>query len=217
MPDRPPPLAYPDPPLTDGVVVLRQWARGDLGCVEEATQDPDIPKGTTVPATFTPAEGLAWIERQWSRHDEGTGLSQAIANAGRNDALGAAVLMARQPGPVEIGYWLIPRARGRGFGSRAVGLLARWAVTEAARASRGAGCTGQHRVAARLGESRLPARRTPALVSRIRAPACGRTDLLAPSERPVLSRSCPDLRHHGVRPEFRNDARRGGRNLPKNG
>ena len=131
MPDRPPLLAYPDPSLTDGVVVLRRWARDDLGCVEEATQDPDIPKGTTVPATFTPAEGLAWIERQWSRHDDGTGLSQAIADAASNEALGAGVLMARQPGTVEIGYWLIPRARGRGFGSRAVGLLARWAVTEA--------------------------------------------------------------------------------------
>jgi [ribosomal protein S5]-alanine N-acetyltransferase len=131
MPDQPP-LAYPDPPLTDGVVVLRRWARDDLGCVEEATQDPDIPKGTSVPATFTPAEGLAWIERQWSRHDEGKGLSQAIANTDSNEALGAAVLMSRQPGTVELGYWLIPRARGRGFGSRAVGLLARWAVTEAA-------------------------------------------------------------------------------------
>jgi ribosomal-protein-alanine N-acetyltransferase len=130
MPDQPPLLAYPDPPLTDGVVVLRRWMRDDLGCVEEATQDPDIPKGTTVPATFTPAEGLAWIERQWSRHDEGTGLSQAIADAASNEALGAGVLMARQPGTVEIGYWLIPRERGRGLGSRAVGLLARWAVTE---------------------------------------------------------------------------------------
>ena len=126
------PLAYPDPPLTDGVVALRRWARDDLGCVEEATQDPDIPKGTTVPAVFTPAEGLAWIERQWSRHDEGTGLSQAITHAVSNEALGAGVLMARNPGAFELGYWLIPRARGQGFGSRAVGLLARWAVTEAA-------------------------------------------------------------------------------------
>jgi ribosomal-protein-alanine N-acetyltransferase len=131
MSDQPPSLAYPDPPLTDNVVVLRRWARDDLGCLAEATQDPDIPKGTTVPATFTPAEGLAWIERQWSRHDEGTGLSQAIADAVWDEALGAGVLMARKPGSVEIGYWLIPRARGRGFGSRAVGLLARWAVTEA--------------------------------------------------------------------------------------
>ena len=132
MPQQPSPLAYPDPPLTDGVVVLRRWMREDLGCVEEATQDPDIPRGTTVPATFTPAEGMAWIERQWSRHDDGTGLSQAIADAVSNEALGAAVLMARKPSTVEIGYWLIPRARGRGFGSRAVDLLARWAVTDAA-------------------------------------------------------------------------------------
>ena len=131
MPDQRPLLAYPDPPLTDGIVVLRRWTRDDLDCVEEATQDPDIPKGTTVPATFTPAEGLAWIERQWSRHDEGTGLSQAIADAASNEALGAGVLMARLPGTLEIGYWLIPRVRGHGFGSRAVRLLARWVVIEA--------------------------------------------------------------------------------------
>jgi RimJ/RimL family protein N-acetyltransferase len=132
MPDHPPPLPYPDPPLTDGVAVLRRWDRDDLRCVEEATQDPDIPRGTIVPATFTPKEGLAWIERQWSRHDEGAGLSQAIADADSNEALGAGVLTARKPGTVEIGYWVIPRARGRGLGSRAVALLARWAVTEAA-------------------------------------------------------------------------------------
>ena len=69
----------------------------------------------------------------------------------------------------------------------------------AARASRGAGCAGQHRLAASLGESRLPERRTPALVSRIRAAACGRTDLLAPSERPVLSRSRPGPWHRCLR------------------
>lgn len=131
MPDQPALLSYPDPALTDGAVVLRRWAEDDVGCVEEATQDPDIPKGTTVPATFTLAEGLAWIERQRSRADSGTGLSQAIADAASNEALGAAVLMARQHGTAEIGYWLIPRARGRGFGSRAVGLLARWAVGDA--------------------------------------------------------------------------------------
>jgi RimJ/RimL family protein N-acetyltransferase len=131
MPDRPSLLLYPDPPLSDGTVILRRWAESDLGCVEEASREGRIPEGTTVPANFTPAEGLLWIERQWARADNGTGLSQAIADVGSDEALGAVVLMSRQPGTAEIGYWLIESARGRGRGSRAVALVARWAVTEA--------------------------------------------------------------------------------------
>jgi len=131
MPARPSLLRYPDPPLTDGTVILRRWTERDLGCVEAASREGRIPEGTTVPANFTPAEGLLWVERQWARADNGTGLSQAIADAGSHEALGAVVLMSRQPGTAEIGYWLIESARGRGLGSRAVALVARWAVTEA--------------------------------------------------------------------------------------
>jgi [ribosomal protein S5]-alanine N-acetyltransferase len=125
------PLSYPDPPLSDDFVLLRRWAKSDLGCVEEASREGRIPEGTTVPARFTAAEGRAWIERQWGRAANGTGLSQAIVDRQSNEALGAVVLMARQPGTVEIGYWLIARVRGRGFGTRAVGLVARWAVQDA--------------------------------------------------------------------------------------
>jgi ribosomal-protein-alanine N-acetyltransferase len=131
MPDQPVLLSYPDPPLTDGAVVLRRWAESDISCVEEASRDPHIPEGTTVPATFTVAEGLAWIERQWGRADNGEGLSLAITDAGSDDALGAVVLMFRKPGTVEIGYWLVERARGRRLASHAVALLARWALTDA--------------------------------------------------------------------------------------
>jgi [ribosomal protein S5]-alanine N-acetyltransferase len=112
--------------------VLRRWAESDLGCVEEASRDPSIPEGTTVPASFTVPDGLAWIERQWGRVDDGTGLSLAIADARSDEALGAAVLlMRREPLSAEVGYWLIERARGRGVGSRAIALLTRWAVTDA--------------------------------------------------------------------------------------
>jgi ribosomal-protein-alanine N-acetyltransferase len=131
MPHQPIVLSYPEPALSDGVVMLRRWAESDIGCVEEASHDPRIPEGTTVPARFTAAEGLAWIERQRGRADNGEGLSVAVADAGSDEALGAVVLMfRRQPLTVEIGYWLVERARGRGVGSRAVALLARWAVTE---------------------------------------------------------------------------------------
>lgn len=110
---------------------MRRWEDNDLDCVEQGAEDPEIPIGTTVPATFTPAGGRAWIERQWSRAESGTGLSQAIADAASGEALGAGVLMTRPRSSAEIGYWLVPRARGRGIGSRAIALLARWAVKEA--------------------------------------------------------------------------------------
>jgi [ribosomal protein S5]-alanine N-acetyltransferase len=125
-------LSYPDPPLTDTMLVLRRWRESDIGCVEEASRDPDIPSGTTVPAKFTPAKGLAWIERQWGRADKGEGLSLAIADPGSGEAFGNInLLYRRQPLTAEIGYWLIPRVRGRGLGSGAVALLARWAVIDA--------------------------------------------------------------------------------------
>jgi ribosomal-protein-alanine N-acetyltransferase len=132
MPGQPVRLSYPDPPLTDGAVLLRRWTESDIGCVEEASWDPRIPEGTTVPASFTVADGLAWIECQWGRADNGEGLSLAIADASSDEALGVVVLLfRRQPGTVDIGYWLIERARGRRLASRAVALLARWALTDA--------------------------------------------------------------------------------------
>jgi RimJ/RimL family protein N-acetyltransferase len=40
-------------------------------------------------------------------------------------------MFRRQPGTVDIGYWLIERGRGRRLASHAVALLAPWALTDA--------------------------------------------------------------------------------------
>ena len=90
-----------------------------IGGVELARADEDHDD--------TPEAGLAWIERQWGRHEHGQGLSLAVANAGTEEALGNINLLFRpQRGTAELGYWLVERVRGRGLGSRAVALLARW-------------------------------------------------------------------------------------------
>lgn len=125
-------LSYPDPTLADDIVRLRQWSEHDLLCIEEAAQDSGIPEGTTVPAVFTVEAGRAFVRRQWSRIDNGEGVSLAIADNATDKAVGLAFLSLRpQAGVVGIGYWLIPRARGRGLATAAVKLLSSWAIDHA--------------------------------------------------------------------------------------
>jgi hypothetical protein len=65
------PLAYPDPELRSETVRIREWAYDDLDCIRAAAADPNIPKGTTVPAEYTEERSRAFIERAWSRNDDG--------------------------------------------------------------------------------------------------------------------------------------------------
>jgi RimJ/RimL family protein N-acetyltransferase len=126
-----PRLSYPDPALTDGVVELRAWTYDDIACIEAASHDPRIPAGTTVPAAYTDEEGRAFIERQWGRRDNGEGLSLAIADSARSEACGLIVLLHRaDPSVLGLGYWVVPESREKGLASRAVGLLASWALTQ---------------------------------------------------------------------------------------
>lgn len=135
------PLPLPDPALSSNIVRLREWRYDDLGCVEAAATDPAIPQGTTVPAVFSEEEGRAFIERQWGRRTSGRGLSLAIADPVTDEAYGLVYLgLGRIRGHCDLGYWLIPAARGRGLGSEAVRLVSRWVVTE----------TEVHRLAAQV-------------------------------------------------------------------
>jgi len=124
------PLAYPDPPLADGVVSLRPWRRGDLATVIEASRDPYIPKVTTVPAPFTKSAGERWLDRQDTRSRSGLSVSLAIEETPRAEAVGAVVLMHGGHGVHGLGYWLLPAARGRGLASRAVALVVDWTLAQ---------------------------------------------------------------------------------------
>jgi len=126
-------LEYPDPELRSSLVLLRTWSYDDLPCIEAASADPRIPQGTTVPADYTDEAGRAFIERQWDRRTSGRGLSLAIADGSTNEAKGLVFLgLGRQRGHCDLGYWLIPAARGRGLGTEAVRLISRWVLTETA-------------------------------------------------------------------------------------
>jgi [ribosomal protein S5]-alanine N-acetyltransferase len=116
--------------LSDGRVSLRRWDEADLDCIHEASADPVIPSGTTVPETFTPAEGLAFIHRQWSRANNGVGVSQAIIEARTDRAVGLAIVSLRpQPRVGGLGYWVVPSSRGVGAATAAVRLVGPWALS----------------------------------------------------------------------------------------
>lgn len=124
-------LAYPDPELRSDAVRIRKWSYGDLGCIEAAGSDPEIPKGTTVPARYTEPAGRAFIERAWSRNDDGQALALAIARAPTNQAVGHIYLgLTKVERQCRLGYWRIPGARGQGLGTDAVHLISRWILTQ---------------------------------------------------------------------------------------
>jgi [ribosomal protein S5]-alanine N-acetyltransferase len=124
------PLGYPDPPLGDDLVSLRAWRVDDLATVVEASRDPYIPRATTVPAPYTEGAGEQWLERQAIRSRSGEGVSLAIAEAATDEAVGAVVLVHRGQALYGLGYWLVRAARGRGLASRAVALIATWALAQ---------------------------------------------------------------------------------------
>ena len=114
------------------MVCVRPWRGTDLATVVEASRDPYIPKVTTVPAPFTKGAGERWLDRQDVRSRSGLGISLAIAEneSGRDEAVGAVVLMHRGHGVYGLGYWLLPAARRRGLASRAVALVVEWTLAQ---------------------------------------------------------------------------------------
>ena len=104
----------------------------DLGLVREASVDPHIPLMTTVPAVFSDSEGVAFIERQWSRARLGEGYPFVIAEEDTNRGVGAIALMLRNldEGRASIGYFVVESARGRGAATRALRAVAAWALAE---------------------------------------------------------------------------------------
>ncbi len=126
---RPGVLPSPDR-LRTSRVVLRAWTDGDLACVEEASRDPVIPKGATVPERFTEDAGRAFVQRQRGRRASGAGISLAIVDPGSGVAAGLVTLLHRQQsGVVGLGYWVVASRRQQGLASNAVHLVSSWALS----------------------------------------------------------------------------------------
>ncbi|MDQ6876840.1 MAG: GNAT family N-acetyltransferase [Candidatus Dormibacteraeota bacterium] len=118
------------PRLEAGDIVLREFRDTDLELIREASSDPHIPLITSVPADYSEAEGLAFIQRQRDRLTSKAGYAFVIANRADDRALGAIGVWIRNIdlSRAAVGYWLGSSARGRGVAAVALLTVSDWAL-----------------------------------------------------------------------------------------
>ena len=123
-------LAFPDPPLHDDAIRLRQWVPADVEAALVATRDRLITRFTRIRADQTVEDVRQFYAGQESAREAGEALQLAISDRTGDELLGTIALL-RFDWPdrrCEIGYWVASWARGRGVATRAVNLLAPWSL-----------------------------------------------------------------------------------------
>jgi RimJ/RimL family protein N-acetyltransferase len=120
-----PPLE-PDPPLTDGTVLLRASEPRDLPAIEAGIHDPEVIRW------IGPTEGSAIDVIALNRTRWASGSPTLSICERDGTCVGLVWINLREADQTtgSVGYWLLPRARGRGLATRAVRLLSGWAARE---------------------------------------------------------------------------------------
>jgi RimJ/RimL family protein N-acetyltransferase len=124
----------PPPVIEAGPLTLRPFRESDIPWVYEVSQDPAIQRNLA--EVFSPyrMEHAAYFVRHMAlaAWDEGRRAEFLVEEAGTGTRLGRTGLDLRphDPGAAEIGYWMDPRARGRGIATVAVQALCQWAFPE---------------------------------------------------------------------------------------
>ncbi|MEM7092389.1 MAG: GNAT family N-acetyltransferase [Actinomycetota bacterium] len=113
-------------------IELRMPDERDRDLIRDASTDDLIPKITSVPDEWTPAEGQAFIDRQGQRPVEGSGWSLTIVDRIEDRPVGNlfVFLLNRNLGCADLGYWVGPSCRGRGYAAEAAALAADWIPDE---------------------------------------------------------------------------------------
>lgn len=132
-----PALSLPWPPLihTEAGFSLRPWGASptDAEALAAAWSDPDVQRWTKVPEPRGAEAASRWIAGEEARRASGTAVDLVIAELGAPEhVLGEVGLVVVEPerGWAEVGYWLLPDARGSGRATAALRGFADWALRD---------------------------------------------------------------------------------------
>jgi RimJ/RimL family protein N-acetyltransferase len=125
-------LEAPPLPLTDGVVRVRPPVRADVPAIVAACDDPEMARWLPrLPSPYGPGDAETWIDGAAQWWAEGSAATFVLEDADRDGVVGALSFEASPRGGMEMGWWLAPTARGAGRMTRAVRLVADWALGHA--------------------------------------------------------------------------------------
>jgi RimJ/RimL family protein N-acetyltransferase len=115
---------------SDDAVALRPWRDDDVPFLLDACNDPEIARFTELPSPYTLEHARAWVPSARWLLELDREAHLAVADAATDAPLGACGLVKVdwRAGVGEAGYWTAPDARGRGVATRALRLLAAWAL-----------------------------------------------------------------------------------------
>ncbi len=118
-----PPKGCPElvPTMGDGVVTLRALREDDLLEIIEQSRDPVTVRWTTVPRDYQPHDAQEFLDRVRQDWETGAGEHWVVEAEGR--LAGLVSLTPRGDQAVEVAFAAHPATRGRGYLTRAVGLV----------------------------------------------------------------------------------------------
>jgi RimJ/RimL family protein N-acetyltransferase len=123
-------LVPPDPPLTDGAIMLRMRERRDVPAIAAASADPETLRRLD-DGPLAPAEERTSVERAQERWRSGTAAPFVIAGADDDQPLGLVNVQIAGDEVAGLAVSVFPEARGKGVTPRALRLAAEWCLREA--------------------------------------------------------------------------------------
>jgi RimJ/RimL family protein N-acetyltransferase len=109
--------------LEDEEIHLRPFEETDVQALVACLNDPEISRWTRIPFPYTEADAVEFMRSTNER-------AFAITDRRSGELLGGIGMRMPSGGVGEVGYWVKREARGRGLATRALRLLARWALED---------------------------------------------------------------------------------------